>query len=82
MKFRVTQPFIAFGKAPEAGEVVELTEEQAKLLEPNDCIMVYETKVMPKPENKAKVGKSSGSSRPARQPRKKTPKSSRKYRKK
>ena len=81
MKFRVTQPFIAFGKTPEAGDVVELTEEQAELLAPHDCVVPYEVKVMPPPENKSQ-GKSSGSSRRARAPKKKTRKSSAKSAKK
>ena len=54
MKYRVTQPFIAFGKTPQPGEIVELTQEQAALLAENDCIADYETKVMPPPQNKAK----------------------------
>ena len=77
MKYQVTQPFIAFGKTPQPGEVVELTEEQATLLAENDCVTPYETKVMPKPENKAKK-KASASSRAAPRPRKKTAKRSKK----
>lgn len=80
MKYRVTQPFIAFGKTPEAGEVVELTEEQAKVLTEMEAVSPYETKVKAKPENKA--GKGSGSSRPARQRKKVTRKSSKKSAKK
>ena len=72
MKYRVTQPFIAFGKTPQPGEVVELTEEQAALLAGNDCVTPYETKVMPPPENKDAKKKSSASVRPARVSRKKT----------
>jgi len=71
MKFRVTQPFLAFGKAPEPGDVVELTEEQAALLAGNDCVVPYEIKIMPKPENKSKK-KPSASSRPVPVARKKT----------
>lgn len=75
MKFRVTQPFIAFGKTTEAGDVVELTEEQAAALGGNDCIAEYETKVMPAPENKRQK-KPSRSARPARVSRKKIAKKS------
>ena len=73
MKYQVTQPFIAFGKAPEVGEVVTLTEEQAALLAENDCITPYETRVQPAPKNKAKK-KSTELSRPAPRRAKKTPK--------
>jgi len=81
MKYRVTQPFIAFGKTPEAGEVVELTDEQAAALAEMDSITPYETKVMPPPENKAKK-KPSQSSRAVPVARKKTRKKSVKSRKK
>lgn len=64
MKYRATQPFIAFGKAPEAGDVVELTEEQAEVLAQVDCIAPYEVKIQPPPENKD-AKKSLGLSRPA-----------------
>lgn len=74
MKYRVTQPFIAFGKVAEPGQMVELTPEQAAALNASDCIAEYETKVMPPPENKS-AKKSSAVSRPARAPRKVTPKS-------
>ena len=77
MKYQVTQPFLAFGKAPEPGDVIELTEEQAALLAGNDCVTPYETKVVPPPENKTKK-KPSASSRPARVARKKTAKRSKK----
>lgn len=80
MKYRVTQPFIAFGKTPKPGDVVELTEEQAALLAANDCIVEYEMKVMPKPENKTK--KASGSSRRGQVRKKTTRKSSKKSAKK
>ena len=75
MKYRTTQPFIAFGKVCEPGDVVELTEEQAVILSDMESVAPYETKVMPKPENKS-VGKSLGSSRPARPQQKPTRKSS------
>ena len=81
MKYRTTQPFLAFGKAPQPGEIVELTPEQAEALKEADCIAEYETKVMAKPENKAKK-KPSASSRPARVARKKTAKRSKKSQKK
>lgn len=77
MKYLCTQPFIAFGKTPAAGDIVELTEEQAKLLEGMDNIAPYEVKIQPKPENKS-VKKQSGSSRPARVSKKKTAKRSKK----
>ena len=53
MRYRTTQPFIAFGKCCEPGDVVELNEEQAKTLADMDSITDYETKVMPLPENKS-----------------------------
>ena len=77
MKYRTTQPFIAFGKTAEPGDIVELTEEQAQVLTDMDSVATYETKVMPPPENKAKK-KPSVSSRPARVAHKKTAKRSRK----
>ena len=75
MKYRVTQPFIAFGMTVDPGAVVELTEEQATALMDMDSVTPYETKVQPLPENKTKK-KPSGSSRPARRVRKKTRRSS------
>jgi hypothetical protein len=54
MKYRVTQPFIAFGMTVDPGQVVELTEEQAVVLSDMDNVVPYETKVLPPPENKAK----------------------------
>ena len=65
MKYRVTQPFIAFGKTPQPGEIVELTPEQADLLAGNDCITEYETKVQPLPENKSKKKPRQSRSAPA-----------------
>lgn len=73
MKFRTTQPFIAFGKAPEVGDIVELTEEQAAALREVDAIAEYEVKVQPKPENKA-VKKPLRSARQGRASRRKTAK--------
>ena len=81
MKYRCTQPFIAFGKTPEAGDVVELTDEQAKLLDGMNNIAPYEIKIKPPPENKSSK-KPSGSSRPARVLKKKTAKRSKKTAKK
>ena len=81
MKYRTTQPFIAFGKTAEPGDIVELTPEQAALLQGNDCIAEYETKVMPAPENKAKK-KPSASSRRVPVSRKKTVKRSKPVQKK
>jgi len=77
MKYRVTQPFIAFGKTPEAGDVVELTTEQAESLAGMDNIAPYEIKMKPAPENKT-VKKQLGSVRPAPASRKKTAKLSKK----
>jgi hypothetical protein len=77
MKYRTTQPFIAFGKTCEPGDVVELTEEQAALLAGNDCVVPYEIKIMPKPENKTKKKPTqSALLRPVPRPRKKTRKRS------
>lgn len=81
MKFRCTQPFLAFGKAPEAGDVVELTDEQAELLAGMDNITPYEIKVQPTPENKS-IKKQSGSAPVAPHSQKKTAKRSRKTAKK
>ena len=61
MKYRTTQPFLAFGKCANPGDVVELTEEQAAALRAMESITDYETKVMPLPENKAAQKKSSES---------------------
>jgi len=61
VKYRTTQPFIAFGKCCNPGDVVELTEEQAKVLTDMGSIADYETRVMPLPENKAAQKKYSGS---------------------
>lgn len=74
MRYRTTQPFIAFGKCCEPGDVVELTEEQAEALFEVDSITDYETKILPPPENKArkKKAKQSASAPAARQPRKRT----------
>lgn len=73
MRFRALQPFIAYGKAPEMGEYVDLTEEQAKDLREQDLIAPYEVKVQPVPENKA-VKKPSRSVRQGRASRKRTAK--------
>ena len=75
MKYRTTQPFIAFGKTCEPGEIVELTEAQAEALQGNDCIADYEIKVMPPPENKTKK-KPLASSRRGQAVKKKTAKRS------
>ncbi len=81
MRYRVIQPFIAFGKTPEAGDVVELTAEQADALAGMDNIAPYEVKILPKPENKS-VKKPSGSSQQVRPSKKKTAKRSKKTAKK
>ncbi len=70
MKYRVTQPFIAFGKTTEPGDVVELTEEQAAALTDMDSIAPYEIKIQPPVDNKQKK-KRLQSSRPAPVARKK-----------
>jgi len=71
MKYRTTQPFIAFGKTPEVGDVVELTESQAAAIRDMDVVVPYETRVRTLPENKA-LKKPSGLSRQARHVTKKT----------
>ena len=77
MKYRVTQPFLAFGKAPEVGDIVELTEEQAAAISEAALVAPYEIKVLPKPENKA-VKKQSRSAPVDRVLRKKTAKKQKK----
>lgn len=82
MKYRALQPFIAFGKTPEVGEIVELTTDQAEALRELDLIAPYEVKVeRPVKEIKAKK-KQSRSARPGRASRKKTAKKSGKTAKK
>ena len=81
MKYRVTQPFIAFGMTPEIGEIVNLTEEQAIALREAAAVSPYEIKIMPPPENKSKK-KPSASQPVARRSRKKTAKRSKKTAKK
>lgn len=81
MKYRATQPFIAFGRTPQAGDVIELTEAQAEAI--SDLIVEYETKILPKPENKAKKKPTrSASSQAAPASQKKTAKRSKKPAKK
>ena len=53
MKYLVTQPWIAFDKEPQPGDVVELTDVQAQALHEHDCIEPYETKAPLKPKKKA-----------------------------
>lgn len=60
MKYRVLKHFLAFGKAPQRGELVDLTAEQAAALDKEGLIAPYEIKVLPVPENKSDP-KSSGS---------------------
>jgi hypothetical protein len=81
MKYNVLQPFLAFGKAPAAGDVIELTPEQAEALKFENLISPYEVKVMPKPENK-RAPKRSRSAPVGRVLRKKTAKRSKKTAKK
>ena len=81
MKFKVTQPFIAFGMTPDVGDIVDLTEEQATALREAATVAPYEIKVMPKPENKA-VKKPSRSAPAGRVLRKKTAKRQKKTAKK
>lgn len=77
MKYKVTRPFIAFGRTAEPGEIVHLNEEQAAALLEVDSIVRYEVKVDPVPETK-KPKKSSASSQAGRAPAKKTRKKSKK----
>lgn len=62
MKYKCIQPFIAFDKEPQPGDMVELTPEQAATLYEINVIEPYETKVLPKPRKrvvkKRKVKKS------------------------
>lgn len=75
MKFRVSKPFIAFGMAPESGEIINLNAEQAQALLEARVVAPYEVKVKPPMENK-RDPKQSGSSQPAHRSRKKTAKRS------
>lgn len=77
MKFKVTQPFIAFGITAEVGDVVDLTEGQANALREIALVAPYEVKIMPPVENKA-AKKSSQSVPPARVSRQKTARKSEK----
>ena len=61
MKYRALNHFLAFGKAPERGEYVDLTEEQAAVLDREGLIAPYEIKVQPVPENKSGKKKQSES---------------------
>jgi hypothetical protein len=45
MKYQTKRPFIAFGKAPEVGELVELTPAQAAALLAEDVVAPYEVKI-------------------------------------
>jgi len=81
MKYRVTQPFIAFGMTPDVGDIIELTDEQATALREAATVAPYEIKVLPKPENKS-LKKPLGLSRPAPRSRAKTAKRSKKTAKK
>jgi len=58
MKYRVTRPFLAFGKAPEVGELVELTPEQVVALLADDVIAPYEVKIEKVPERTPKKKRS------------------------
>ena len=80
MKYRALTPFLAFGKAPQPGELVDLTAEQAAQL--GGQVAPYEVKVQPKPENKSAPKKSSGSARLDPVSKKKTAKSSKRTAKK
>ena len=81
MKYRALKPFMAFGKAPEMGELIDLTPEQAKALRDEELVAPYEIKIKPKPENKAGK-KQSGLSQAAPALRKKTAKRSKRIAKK
>jgi len=52
MRYRALKPFMAFGKAPEMGELIDLTPEQAQALRDEELVAPYEIKVRPVPENK------------------------------
>ena len=81
MKFKCTRPFIAFGKNPKVGEIVELTDGQAAALCEVAMVAPYEIKILPLPENK--LSKKQSESVPvARRSRGKTAKRSRKTAKK
>ena len=53
MKYRALKPFLAFGKAPLLGEIIDLTIDQAMALSAEQLIAPYEVKVQAAPENKA-----------------------------
>ena len=61
MKYRALNHFLAFGKAPNRGEYVDLTDEQAAALDKEGLIAPYEIKVLPVPENKSGKKKQSAS---------------------
>ena len=82
MRYRCTQPFIAFGKTPEVGEIVELTTEQAEALRGMDNIVPYEVKVERPVKETKKSKKQLGSAPVARRSRKKTAKRSKRTAKK
>ena len=63
MKYRALNHFLAFGKAPQRGELVDLTAEQAAALLAEQLVAPYEIKVLPVPENKEK--KKQSESQPA-----------------
>ena len=76
-KYRTLRPFIAFGKAPEVGELIELTTEQAASLANESLIAPYEVKIE-KPPRRAPKKKPSAASQAGRRRTKKTPKRSKK----
>ena len=80
MKYRATKAFIAFGKTPEVGEIVELTTEQAEALRGLDAVAPYEVKIQRPPKHTKK--KQSASAPPVRASKKKTSKRSKKTAKK
>jgi len=61
MKYRTLNHFLAFGMAPQRGEIVDLTCEQAAMLLAERLVAPYETKVQAAPENKSLKKKSSES---------------------
>lgn len=75
-KFRATRPFIAFGKTPQAGEIVWLTADQSDALRAEGLVEPVEVKVDP-PAKKTQAAPEqmvgpAPSARPARASRRRT----------
>ena len=81
-KYRTLQPFLAFGKTPQVGEIVELTTEQANALMAMDNVAPYEVKVLRPAKEIKREKKQLASARPVRHLTKKTAKRSKKTAKK